>query len=82
MARRFTLAALLIFLGVGQVAACSMKGLDPNDFVENTPVYSANGRFCVVVRWNEGIADFSSQWPARISTWTTPNTPFPNRARR
>jgi TonB family protein len=61
MARQFALAALLILLGAGQVAACSMKGLDPNDLVENTPVYSANGRFCVVVRWNEGLADFTSQ---------------------
>ncbi|HEX7679615.1 MAG TPA: TonB family protein [Thermoanaerobaculia bacterium] len=61
MARRFTLAALLILLGAGQVAACSMKGLDPSDLVENTPVYSANGRFCVVVRWQEGLADFTSQ---------------------
>jgi TonB family protein len=33
---------------------------DPNDLVENTPVYSANGRFCVVVRWQEGIANFTS----------------------
>jgi len=52
MARQFALAALLILLGASPVAACSMRNLDPNDLVENTPVYSANGRFCVVVRWN------------------------------
>ena len=61
MVRRFTVAALLILLSAGQVAACSMRGLDPNDLVENTPVYSANGRFCVVVRWHEGLADFTNQ---------------------
>lgn len=61
MARRFALAAFLIFLGASPVAACLMKNLDPNDLVENTPVYSANGRFCVVVRWHEGLADFTSQ---------------------
>jgi len=60
MLRRFEIAALLILLSAGQIAACSMKNLDPNDLVENTPVYSANGRFCVVVRWQEGIADFTS----------------------
>ncbi len=61
MAHRFALAALLILLGAGPVTACTMKGLDPNDLVENTPVYSANGRFCVVVRWHEGLADFTNQ---------------------
>jgi TonB family protein len=61
MARRLALVALQILLGAGPVAACTMTGLGPNDLVENTPVYSANGRFCVVVRWNEGIADFTNQ---------------------
>ncbi|HXA19300.1 MAG TPA: TonB family protein [Thermoanaerobaculia bacterium] len=61
MSRWFALAALLILLGAGQLAACTMTGLGPNDLVENTPVYSANGRFCVVVRWHEGLADFTRQ---------------------
>lgn len=61
MARRFALAALLLLLCASPVAACSIKTLDPNDLVENTPVYSANGRFCVVVRWQEGLADFTNQ---------------------
>lgn len=61
MARRFAIATLLILFSAGQVAACTMTGLGPNDLVENTPVYSANGRFCVVVRWQEGLADFTSR---------------------
>lgn len=75
MARRFTLAALLILLGAGQVAACSMKNLDPNDLVENTPVYSANGRFCVVVRWQEGLADFTSQLAGTFFHMDDPSSP-------
>lgn len=41
--------------------ACSLKSWEPDELVQNTPVYSANGRFCVVMRWWAGVPDFQSE---------------------
>jgi TonB family protein len=41
------------------VFACSMSNIDPNEMLENEPVYSANGLFCVIVRWQPAIPDFT-----------------------
>jgi TonB family protein len=58
---RFILAAIAALLMADDLAACSAAMFDPNEMIENTPVYSANGRFCVIVRWYEGVADFKSE---------------------
>src|SRR5947207_11762248 len=57
---RVAVAAILGLFVASEIFACSAKNWDPSELVENTPVYSANGRFCVVVRWYPGVADFKS----------------------
>src|SRR5258708_655358 len=74
MGRRVSVAGLGILRGAGQVAACSVRGWDANDLVENTPVYSANARFCVVVRWREGLSDFTNE---RAGTYFHMDDPAP-----
>lgn len=72
MVRRFAVAAFVILFGARQVAACSGRNWGENDLVENTPVYSANGRFCVIVRWNEGVADFATERAGKAFGWDKP----------
>jgi TonB family protein len=48
------------------VLACTVQNLEPNDLVTNEPVCSANGRFCAVVRWNPGVADFTSERAGKV----------------
>jgi len=43
------------------VLACTATAVEPNDLVENRPTWSANGRFCLVVRSWPTIADFTSK---------------------
>jgi hypothetical protein len=57
---RFAVAASIALFAASEILACSAKSWDSNEIVENAPVYSANGRFCVVVRWYAGVADFKS----------------------
>jgi hypothetical protein len=58
-ARLAALAAFIIFTA-SPVLACTAKAVEPNDLVENRPTWSANGRFCIIVRWWPTIADFTS----------------------
>lgn len=54
---------------------CSASSFDPGDLVENDVVYSDGARFCAVVRWYSGIADFTSApvaEEARFPGWDTP----------
>lgn len=54
--------AVIVLLSARELAACVDGHVwDPNEVVENTPVYSANGRFCAIVRWNDGIPDFGNR---------------------
>lgn len=55
--------ALAVFALVAAVPlfACSARTWDANDLVTNEPVCSANGRYCAVVRWHEGVPDFGSR---------------------
>jgi len=54
--------AVIVLLSAGELAACNIGHIwDPNEVVENTPVYSANGRFCAIVRWDERIPDFGNK---------------------
>src|SRR5438552_2339016 len=50
-----------------------MRGWEPNDLVENTPVFSANGRFCIVVRWYP-TADFTSERAGKVFGLDEPDT--------
>ena len=52
---------MLVVFPAARAVACSGRAWGPDDLVENQPVYSANGRFCSVVRWSEGLADFTSE---------------------
>jgi hypothetical protein len=37
-------------LAAASILACSLAAIDPNDLIENRPVCSANGRYCLVER--------------------------------
>ncbi len=63
--RSLAFAAFVILFNAGQVAACTMTGWSPDSLVENKPAYSANGRFCVVVRWYE-VPDFTSERAGKV----------------
>jgi hypothetical protein len=65
------LVGILLF-GARQTAACSAMNWDPNDLVENTPVFSANGRFCAVVRHHEGITDFTAERAGKVFRFDDP----------
>lgn len=56
----------MVVLGANNGDACSLRQWDPNDLLENEPVYSANGRFCVVERYYEGIPDFASERAGKV----------------
>jgi len=64
---RFAIA-VMVLLFAKEAAACSASNWDPNELVENEAVCSANGRFCAIVRWKEGVADFSSELAANIES--------------
>jgi hypothetical protein len=61
MSGRLAAVAALIILTACPVLACEGRNLDPNDLVENPVTWSANGRFCVIVRWHRTIADFTTE---------------------
>src|SRR5947199_7793655 len=61
MSGRLAALAAFLMLTASPALACSAKNLDPNDLVENPVTWSANGRFCVIVRWHPTIADFTSE---------------------
>lgn len=65
MFRRSLGVSALIILAASTAPACSMSPLDPNELIENTPVCSANGRFCVVVR-RHPVPDFTSERAAIV----------------
>jgi len=56
-----SIAAVLLLAGAVHLCACQSSSWDPNDPVENEPVFSANRRYCAVVREYEGIADFTTE---------------------
>jgi hypothetical protein len=58
---RFALVVLVALLSDREVTACSLQSWSPDDLVTNEPVYSANGRFSAIVRWNDEVADFTSE---------------------
>jgi len=49
-----------MFFAIAMLFACSVQPPDPDTMLENTPVYSANGRFYAVPRWIERLPDFTS----------------------
>src|SRR4029079_9522964 len=59
--RRVAAIAVIALVAAQEVVACSGRIWEDNDLVENEPDWSANRRFCAVVRWHEGIADFTSK---------------------
>ncbi len=54
------LFGLVLLLSAGTGVGCSVASFDPDSLVENAPVYSANGRYCVIVRLHP-VADFTSE---------------------
>jgi hypothetical protein len=58
--RLATFAAFVIFTA-SSALACSGRTFEPNELIENPTTWSANGRFCVIVRWHPTIADFGSE---------------------
>jgi hypothetical protein len=61
MLGRLAWVTVFMLLAVREVAACSMMSWDPDRLLENEVVSSANGRFRAVVRWYDGIPDFTSR---------------------
>jgi hypothetical protein len=59
--RPFAAAGAFVVLAASSALACSVGALDPNELIENPTTWSANGRFCVIVRWHPTIADFASE---------------------
>lgn len=59
------------------IVACSLATWDPHAILENTPVYSRNGRFCAIVRHNEGVPDFGSSIARELPEYDE-NTPSRN----
>jgi TonB family protein len=47
-------------IAASQAPACTMQIL-AGEMIENRPVCSANGRFCLVVRWYPQVADFTAE---------------------
>jgi len=54
-------AAVIVLLSARELAACSISSGGLNGVLENRPVCSANGRFCAIARWHEGVPDFGSR---------------------
>jgi TonB family protein len=65
MFRRSLGVSALILLAASSAPACSMSPLDPDALIENTPVCSANGRFCVVVR-RYPVPDFTTERAGKV----------------
>jgi TonB family protein len=59
---------LLTFLLVAAAShgAAQLRSWEPNDLIENKPVWSANGRFCVIVRWYPSVPDFKSERAGKV----------------
>jgi len=53
--------AFMMLSTAGQIAACTSTGCPQTRSWRTSPFYSANGRFCAVVRWYEGVADFTCE---------------------
>src|SRR5947208_6895957 len=68
---RFAVVALMFGLAA-DVLACTGRNWNANDLVENVPVYSANARFCVVVRWYDGVADFTAERAGKVMGFDNP----------
>jgi hypothetical protein len=64
--RRLAVAAILGLFAASEIFGCSAKSWEPNELVENAPDYSANRRFCVIVRWYPEIADFTGERAGKI----------------
>jgi TonB family protein len=62
-----------VVLCAAQLPACSMKSWDANELVENDVVYSSNGRYCVVLRWYDGVADFGSERAGKVFRFDEPD---------
>src|SRR5258707_1160651 len=58
-------ACVLLLFPALEVTACSTGGWNPDDLVQNEPVYSANGRYCAIVRWYD-VADFHSERAGKV----------------
>lgn len=63
--RHALLAGLLLLLPAAKGIACSARQWDPEEFVANEPVYSANGRYCAILRWHD-VPDFSSERAGKV----------------
>ena len=63
---RHAIAALFAVFVAMRADACTPRTWGPDELVENTPVYSANGRFCVVMRWWDGVPDFHSERAGKV----------------
>lgn len=65
-------SAVLAIVAATPILACTMVS-EPVERVANPVVYSANGRFCAVVRWHQEIADFGDGLPKL----DPPEAPYP-----
>ena len=63
---RFAVVVSITLFVASEIFACSARSWDPNELVENTPDYSANRRFCVIVRWYPEIADFTGERAGKV----------------
>lgn len=77
MLRRLAYATLLILALGGEASACSGWQWQANDLVTNEPVSSANGRYTAVVRWHEGVRDFTSERAGKFFSLDHPEPPAP-----
>src|SRR5438445_3508392 len=58
-------ASVLLLLPAVESVACSARQWQPEDLVENEPVYSANGRYCAVARWYD-VPDFGGERAGKV----------------
>jgi len=66
MRRHAVVFAAFILIAGSDASACTARGWDPFELIENKTVCSENGRFCVVVRWYPTIADFASERAGKV----------------
>jgi len=68
------IAAVLLVLGAMLVHACEIILPGPGDLVENPATYSANHRYCVVLREYERLPDFTEDTYANATDRDSPHT--------
>lgn len=77
MLRRLVCVTVFALLAARGAQACSAMSWTPETLLENEAVSSANGRFKAVVRWYEGIPDFSSRLAGEVFSEDRP-APLPS----